>query len=121
MSIVATRESTAIPYTSPRSTTLIPSSGSTTSRIASSRSSRSAAVPGRGRGGRLRHPGGAADDVLLDLGAVFHAHAFSLAVLPDPVIPDPVLPDPGSPAATPRATASLNAIHPSSAHFTRAG
>ena len=48
MSIVATRVSTAMPYTRPRSTTLIPSSGSTTSRIASSRSS-SRRVAGRRR------------------------------------------------------------------------
>ncbi len=40
MSRVTTSSSSVIPYTRPRSTTLMPSSGSTTSRIASSSSSR---------------------------------------------------------------------------------
>ena len=43
----------------------------------------------------------------------------SLAVLPDAVTSDPLRP--GPPAVKLRTTASLNAIQPSSAHFTRAG
>ena len=100
MSITATPSDSWMPYTRPRSTTLMPSSGSTTSRIASSRSSIDGLPRPAGGSGIPAAPRTTVSSVCAaSMIRSQLAHAFS----------------------SDRTSASLNAIQPSKAHFTRAG